>query len=654
MSEKILWRPSGQSTTSLQHFVQFLNHKHSLKLVSYNDVQRYSVAHQQFWQDLLLFCAPIANLHQTDLGHISETLFPPSKYFPRLQLNYAENCLEVGSNQDPAVYTVQEDNFEPSICTRSELKSRVHYLGDTLTTLGVRKGDNVGGALSNGLFAVTLALATAAIGATYSSISSDMGPGAMISRFEQATPKVVFFHIATRYGRKSHDLTEKLLEVHAKVTGSRFIMVPDDRTSTKVLPQSDRLIALEQIRPKRSAHLHYERVDFDAPLFVMFSSGTTGPPKCIVHSHGGVLLQHRKEHLLNMDMKKGDIYWQYTSTTWMMWQYQLSALASGAAIVVFDGSPLLDVPGMLKFMDRYKITHFGTSPRWLLEVEKSKLKVKEIASLEAMRCVTSTGSVLSTVQFVDFYKSWPGHINLSSICGGTDLMSCFFLGNLDSPVVAGELQCLGLGMSVKAFDESGKDVGMGTAGDLVCDKPWPSQPVYFLADPDGKRYKSAYYSNYPGVWHQGDYIELRPSGGAIVLGRSDGVLNPSGVRFGSAEIYSVTSKNDDVLDALCVGQRRAEDLDEAVCLFIVPKKAPLSKNLIDSIKKEIRSELSPRHVPAYVYEVDAIPMTGSGKKSETVIKQIISGLPITAKAGLANPECLAQYEKFYNTAKAKL
>ncbi|CCG83330.1 Acetoacetyl-CoA synthase [Taphrina deformans PYCC 5710] len=636
----VVWRPKAgdADVTQIHKFMAYVNRQRDRRLHTYDELYEYSISEDSFWIDLsdfleIQYSTPPTNTLAGNIKLCECPLYPPPQFFPGARLNYAENCLEGKNAHQTAVIMAREGATQVERYSFAQLKTRVHRLADALRSAGVRKGDRVAGILANSIYAVTLVLATASIGAVYSSTATDMGISGILDRLRQIVPKVVFFDNASFYNNKSHELLSKAESVLSSIDSNdlaAFVVAPNMETMASKIGHGKActLDELYEKHPGRSHELKYEQVEFTHPLFVMYSSGTTGPPKCIVHSVGGVLLQMRKEYALQCDMHAGDIYWQYTTTGWMMYNYLLTSLAAGVTIVCLDGSPMVNIPGLIKFMEAEKITHYGTSPRWLSELKTQNINPKDLAALESLRCVTSTGSVLVEALFHQFYKSWPTHIQLASVSGGTDLMSCFFMHNVITPVYAGQLQCVALGMAARVFDAAGKDISEpGRPGELVCTRPFPSQPIYFLSDPDGGKYKSAYYETYPGIWHHSDFVQFEASGGVTMLGRSDGVLNPSGVRFGSAEIYSITEKFPEIVDALCVGQRRPTDADETVLLFIITKsKAGFTTELVDRIKRTIQRELSPRH----------------GKSLRR------SGESPKVSATIANPEVLEYYRQFVN------
>ncbi|BFZ57905.1 hypothetical protein PYCC9005_004960 [Savitreella phatthalungensis] len=652
----VLWQPTEKQieATQVSDLRRTINKKHGLNLRNYDELLKYSVEKPQFWLDMSDHLGIRLQQRPTKVLN-GEGMYPPPSWFPGAKLNYTENCLEGQDESRIAVVTAREGATDILRFTLGDLKARVYALANSLRAAGVQPGDRVAGIVCNSIHAITLAFATGAIGAVYSSTSPDMGTSGILDRLKQITPKVVFFDNASLYNGKRHDLRSKAKEVLTEVRGAQFVMLPNLADMPMDLEGTTTLDKFQQASSEKP--FEYTYVDFGHPLFVMYSSGTTGPPKCIVHGHGGILLQMRKEYAYHLDMRKGDVFWQYTTTGWMMWQYCVTAVSHGVTVVLLDGSPMVDVPGLLRFIKTEGVTHFGTSPRWLSELKAKNIVPKETLQGSKLRVVTSTGSVLVPDLFHHFYAAWPKHIQLSSVSGGTDLMACFFIGSPVLPVYPGQLQCVALGMAARAYTSEGTICAPGEPGELVCDKPFPSQPIYFLSDPSGSKYKAAYYERYPGIWHHGDFVVFeKGSSGVTVLGRSDGVLNPSGVRFGSAEIYAVTERFAEIEDAICVGQRRPNDVDEQVLLFLIMRdkslKGPrLPHEFEKKIKKAIREALSPRHVPRYVCLVDEIPLTINGKKVELVVKQIVSGATPKVSATIANKPCLDDYYRFREVEK---
>jgi acetoacetyl-CoA synthetase len=657
MSHK-LWIPSKEvvENANVTHFIRQINADRGLNIKSYAQLHNYSVTQDAFWLDLFKFLkirhsSPPTSVIAGGRSLADAPMYPPPKFFPGCKLNYAENIVEGHDDSALAIITALEGAKQVKRYTFGQMRDIVHGYADALRTAGVVKGDRVAGILCNSIHSACILLATSSIGAVYSSTATDMGTSGILDRLKQIRPKVILMDNAAHYNGKIFNLASKAKEVLSVIDDhqlARFVVVPNvagiscDLGHAKTVPL-DAWIK----EAKRTPKLQYEQCDFIDPVFSMYSSGTTGPPKCIQHSIGGVLLSMKKEAVLQLDLHPGDVYYQFTTTNWMMYQVLIMGLSTGATILCLDGSPMIDIPRVLKFMDEVGVTLYGTSPRWLAEVRSLGIVPKEVAPFKRLRQVTSTGSALVTELYHHFYKVWPSNVQLSSISGGTDLLSCIIAAVPILPIYAGELQTPCLGIAAASFDDEGKPLPVERPGELVITRGFPSQPIYFLSDPEGKKYKDAYYSHFPGIWRHGDFVQFKETGGAVLLSRSDGVLNPSGVRFGSAEIYGITDKFPEIAEALCIGQRRPTDVDESVLLFLQMKNPKdFSEDLVQRIKKTIAKELSPRHVPRYVFLVKDIPMTINGKKVEIVVKQIVSGQTPKVSATVANPECLEEYKQY--------
>jgi acetoacetyl-CoA synthetase len=491
--------------------------------------------------------------------------------------------------------------------------------------------------------AIIAMLATTSIGAVWSSCSPDFGVRGVVDRFGQITPKVLFSADGYFYNGRKHDSLGRVAEILKEIPGvEKVIVVPYTETSPRIdaLPKA---ITLEAFTAgAAAAEIPFARLPFDHPLFIMYSSGTTGVPKCMVHGAGGTLLQHLKEHQLQSDIRNGDRVMYFTTCGWMMWNWLASALASGATLLLYDGSPFYpDGNVLFDFADETGMTHFGTSAKFIDAVKKAGLEPARTHSLASLRSMLSTGSPLVPESFDFVYEHIKKDICLSSITGGTDIISCFALGCPTLPVYRGEIQCLGLGMDVAAFDDGGNAV-VGEKGELVCRSPFPSMPVGFWNDPDGAKYRAAYFEKYPGVWCHGDYVSMTEHGGMIVYGRSDAILNPGGVRIGTAEIYRQVEQLDEVVEGLVIGQDW--DGDVRVVLFVVLREGVvLDDDLRDRIRAQIRANTSPRHVPAKVVQVADIPRTKNGKIVELAVRDVVHRRDVKNKEALANPEALDLY-----------
>jgi acetoacetyl-CoA synthetase len=520
--------------------------------------------------------------------------------------------------------------------TRRELHALVSRLQQALQAEGVGKGDRVAGYLPNLPESVAAMLATASLGAIWSSCSPDFGVQGVLDRFGQIEPKVLFHGDGYLYGGKRFELREKVERVLAGLPSVRKVVTVGYEGGFGGFESGF-----------QAREVRYERVGFNDPLYILYSSGTTGVPKCIVHGTGGTLLQHLKEHRLHSDVKGGDRLFYFTTLGWMMWNWLVSGLASGATLLLYDGSPFVGRGRVVfDFADASGMTHLGTSAKFIDAIAKAGLKPRATHRLESLRAILSTGSPLLPESFDYVYRDVKSDVCLSSISGGTDIVSCFVLGNPTGPVWRGEIQAKGLGMAVEVFDEQGHPIE-NDKGELVCTKPFPSMPVGFWNDPDGAKYRAAYFEKYPNVWRHGDWCEITPHGGIVIYGRSDAVLNPGGVRIGTAEIYRQVEQLDEVLESLVIGQDWQGDV--RVVLFVKLKEgASLSEDLVAAIKKRIRDNTTPRHVPAKILQVMDIPRTKSGKIVELAVREVVHGRPVKNLEALANPEAL---EHFRNRAE---
>ena len=560
-------------------------------------------------------------------------MFPRPKFFEGAKLNFAENLLYPSCNPDENSYAVIEANEGTrTYVTWNELRDRVRQCAVAMNKLGVKEGDRVAGYVANHSNALVAMLATTAIGALWTAMSPDTGAHAVLDRIQQIKPIILFADNAVAYNGKVHEVRGKLKTIVEAIPELRacviFETIPDYHTDTRdiAVAQGKAYSHAEFIQSVGDEELNFAQLQPDHPVYILYSSGTTGKPKCIVHGAIGTLIQHKKEHVIQCDIRPGDRLFYFTTCTWMMWHWLVSGLASGATLVLYDGSPFrpLDAEGkgelaMPRLIEELGITHFGTSAKYLSILEQKEIMANKLVKLEKLKAIYSTGSPLAPSTFEYVYRAFGPDLNLGSITGGTDIISLFGAPSQISPVYAGEIQVRGLGMAVEAWDFQGKNVtNIGEAGDLVCVKPFPCQPVMFYGPDGDKLYKKSYFETFPGVWHHGDFVRINPTtGGLIMLGRSDGILKPGGVRFGSSEIYNVILEHfAEIEDALCVGRRREKDTDEIVVLFIkMAQGTNFSEELVKRLKQIIRMELSARHVPGIIDECPDIPVTINGKKS---------------------------------------
>ncbi len=573
---------------------------------------------------------------------LAHDAMPGATWFSGARLNYAENLLRHRGPQ-PAVVAAGE-GMDDRVVSRDQLYALVARAQEGLRELGVTAGDRVAAFTPNCLEAVVVMLATTGLGAVWSSCSPDFGVTGVVDRFAQIRPKVLLTADGYRYGGKTHRLQDKVDDVCRALPGLEHVVVIDFAGEDLQVgaPASS---SYAQLLDHEARQVHFEQVAADHPLFIMYSSGTTGVPKSIVHGHGGTLLTHLKEHRLHVDLQPGrDTLFWFTTCGWMMWNWLVSGLAAGAAIVLYDGSPTYPgVQTLWRLAGRHRITHFGTSPKFLAVCAKAGLRPAEAANLDVMQSLLSTGSPLNPDQFDWVYDAVKPDVHLASISGGTDILGCFAGGAPTLPVRRGELQCRLLGMAVEAWDSKGRPV-VAERGELVCIRPFPSMPLGFWNDEDGSRYRAAYYDQNPGVWTHGDFIEIRPEGGVVIHGRSDTTLNPGGVRIGTAEIYRAIETMPEVLDSIVVGRPVDGDVEVVLCLKLRERVA-LDDDLVARVKSTIRSATTPRHVPAHVFRVSDIPYTISGKKVEKAVRDTLTGEAVHNRDALANPDVLDEYRR---------
>ncbi len=613
----------------------------------YDQLWRWSVAHpQRFWQLVWQFCQ-VRAARPADVVLGDALRMPGARWFEGALLNFAENLLEGSLLRAPAglpALVALDERGRRRELSGAELRERVRAVAAALKADGVGPGDRVAGFLPNTLEPVIAMLATASLGAIWSSCSPDFGLQGVLDRFGQIEPKVLFACDGYNYNGKAVDTRDRVDKIRAALPAlRRLVVVPflDEKIKGQTLNVRDATLFDDYMG---EGALKYAPLPFDHPLYILYSSGTTGVPKCIVHGTGGTLLQHLKELVLHTDVKPGDRLFFYTTCGWMMWNWLVSGLAAGATVVLYDGAPTHPGPAALwQLAERERLTQMGVSPRYLAALEKSGYVPREHHALPDLRTVLSTGSPLAPEQFEYVYRAIKDDVQLASISGGTDIISCFALGHPQLPVYRGELQCRGLGMAVDVFDEEGMPA-RGKPGELVCTRPFPSMPLGFWNDPDGTRYRAAYFERFPGLWHHGDYAQLMPTGGLVIAGRSDATLNPGGVRIGTAEIYRVVDAQPEVLESVVVAHRH--DNDDRVILFVrLREGAVWSEALKQKLRQAIRAELTPRHVPAQVLPCPEVPRTISGKITELAVRELIHGRSVKNTDALANPGALEYFRK---------
>ncbi len=640
----VLWQPSPQriETANITRFMVALRADQGIDISDYASLYQWSIDYPKaFWSSFWDFSDVVAET-KGDVVLTHGNKMPGAKWFPKARLNYAENLLKKRKDSDCAIIFWGENRQKRSL-TYAELFSCVSRLAQALRRDGLEPGDRVAGVLPNMPETVIAMLATASIGAVWTSCSPDFGIQGIVDRFGQVGPKILFISDGYFFNGKVFDTSKRIDNIVKAIPSIEKTVVVSYihgsyATENATTTGWDEYVSRFPDNPT----IEYEQVSFDHPLFILYSSGTTGPPKCIVHGVGGTLLQHLKEHLLHVDVQSQERLFYFSTCGWMMWNWLVSGLASGATLVLYDGSPMYPSPtALFDMVDKTRINIFGVSAKYIDQVRKSGYTPMQSHDLSSLRTILSTGSPLVPESFDFMYHSVKSNVCLSSISGGTDIISCFVLGCSIMPVRRGEIQSRGLAMKVRVFDENGRSVRQ-KKGELVCSAPFPSMPVGFWNDPDQLKYRSAYFEKYPGVWCHGDYAELSEHDGLIIHGRSDAVLNPGGVRIGTAEIYRPVEQIGEVMESLVIGQEWKGDC--RVILFVTLRRdVVLSETLVEKINLRIKTHASPRHVPARIIQVSDIPRTKNGKIVELTVRDIVHGRPIKNREALANPECLDQF-----------
>ena len=634
---KVLWRPSSKikEESNLNQFIKnFVDEFKNQSDVKYEELWKWSIEKpEKFWDSIWDYSNVLGEKGEILLK--DKDKMPGARFFPNAKLNYTENVLK-NKNQPLAIISEREDGLKSKISTL-ELKDKVLKLAGWLKENGISKGDRVCAYMPNCPETIITMLATASLGAVFSSCSTDFGVAGVLDRFQQIEPKILVTVDGYLYNGKAIERHE---EVHQIVQGLNtlqnvLILKYLNENHLKYSFSYKDFDSVYRSKPLEN----FTKVNFNDPLYIVFSSGTTGAPKCIVHGVGGVLLQHAKEHKLHANIHKGDRVFYFSTCGWMMWNWLLGALFSEATIILYEGSPFYGGPNKLwDLAEKEKINLFGTSAKYIDAVRKSGYKPNKHNQLKFLKCLCSTGSPLSPESFDFINKFISSEMQIGSISGGTDILSCFVLNNPLDEVISGEIQCRGLGMAVDVFDEEGNSV-TDTPGELVCTKPFPSMPVMFWNDPDGKKYQEAYFDYYPNVWRHGDWTKLTKRGTLVIFGRSDATLNPGGVRIGTAEIYKVVESFEEILESIVIGQEWEDDI--RIVLFVkLKEKASLDEKLKTEIKNKLRQLVSPRHVPAKIISVADIPRTRSGKITELAVRDVIHGKKIKNIEALSNPEAL--------------
>ncbi|KTD54065.1 acetyl-CoA synthetase [Legionella sainthelensi] len=636
----IVWKPQNPQKSRMWQFMEFAAQKHCQIFENYQDMHTWSIKHpDSFWQTLceffhLKFDKPP---HQI-LNYYKDMI--EARWFTGAQFNFAEKLLS-RRDQHVALISLTEDNDRHSM-SYEQLYLQVAQCAAGLKAIGVTVGDRVAALMPNTSYTIIAMLATTSLGAIWSSCSPDFGAQAAIDRLGQITPKALFICDGHQYQGKKHSGVEKIKQLNDAISSLiQIVVCPNinEPVDISLLPKAQAWN--DFLRP--ADQCEFVSLPFEHPVYIMFSSGTTGKPKCIVHGAGGTLLQHLKELGLHTDLHTTDNLCFYTTCGWMMWNWTVSALALGATLTLYEGSPTYPENGRLfQLIEKEQVTVFGTSAKFISAVEKAGVVPKDEYNLTHLRCILSTGSPLLPKNYDYVYNQIKNDVQLCSISGGTDIISCFALGNPMLPIYRGELQCLGLGMAVDVFDEQGTPL-RGERGELVCTAPFPSMPVGFWNDPQREAYQHAYFERFSGVWAHGDFAEITKHHGLIIYGRSDAVLNPGGVRIGTAEIYRQVEKINDVVDSIVIGQDWQDDV--RIILFVkLRDDMKLTEEIINKIRLTIRQNASPRHVPAKILQVADIPRTISGKIVEVAVRQVVHGLPVNNLQSLANPQALDYFK----------
>ena len=642
-SPDILWQPSKEriGRSNISAFIKLVNKRWQAGVADSTALYEWSVSQpEQFWTSVWDFCEVIAE-SRGERVLVDGDRMPGAQWFPEAKLNFAENLLRRRDDADALVFW-GEDKVRRHM-SFAEVYDAVSRTAQAMTVAGVKQGDRVAAFMPNMPETIIFMLAASSIGAIWSSCSPDFGVQGVLDRLGQIEPAILFAVEGYHYNGKVVDTLPRIAEIAKNLPSLKCTVIVSytrERPDIGIIPKATHLKNF--VERYKSKTIAFRQLPFNHPLYIVYSSGTTGVPKCIVHGAGGTLLQHLKEHQLHTDLKRDDRLFYFTTCSWMMWNWLASGLATGATLLLYDGSPFYPGPDILfDLADDERMTVFGTSAKYIDALNKAGARPGETHSLATLKAMASTGSPLVAEGFDYVYRAIKKDLLLSSISGGTDIVSCFVLGNPTLPVYRGEIQCRGFGLAVKVFDDNGKAV-TGAKGELVCTSPFPSMPIYFWSDPEGAKYRAAYFDRFPGVWCHGDYMELTGRGTCIIYGRSDATLNPGGVRIGTAEIYRQVERLEEVVESLVIGQDW--DNDVRVVLFVrLRENLLLDDGLTKKIKDQIRSDTTPRHVPAKIVQVPDIPRTRSGKIVELAVRNVVHGNAVKNLEALANPEALEHF-----------